>query len=209
MDTPALSALVLAGGEARRLGGAKRHLQVGGRSLLARSLDAAGEVADEVLLMPGERPLPVPPSARCIADRPGSPGPLGALAAGLEAARHDWCLLLPCDMPFVDPAVVRRLLAVASRDDADAVVVRSEHGREPFHALYHRRALPTVLRRLEAGERSLKGLLDELTVHELSRAALVASDPAARFLCNVNTPEDLARARDMARIRPETEEILK
>jgi molybdopterin-guanine dinucleotide biosynthesis protein A len=209
VDTPALTALVLAGGEARRLGGAKRHLQVGGRSLLARSLDAAGEVAEEVLLLPGARPLPLPQTARCIPDRPGAPGPLGALAAGLDAARHDWCLLLPCDMPFIDPAVVRRLLAIAARGDADAVVVCSEHGREPFHALYHRGALPTVLCRLDDGERSLKGLLDELTVHEVTRDAFVANDPGARFLCNVNTPEDLARARGLAEpvIEPATEEV--
>jgi molybdopterin-guanine dinucleotide biosynthesis protein A len=191
---------VLAGGEARRLGGAKRHLEVGGRSLLARSLDAAVEVADEVLLLPGTRPLPAPPphTVRCIADRPDSAGPLGALAAGLAAARHEWCLLLPCDMPFVDPAVVRRLLAVASADAVDAVVVRSEHGREPFHALYHRRALPVVLSRLAEGERSLKSLLDELSVHEVPRDDFVASDPGARFLCNVNTPADLVRARGLA-----------
>jgi molybdopterin-guanine dinucleotide biosynthesis protein A len=193
----------LAGGAARRLGGAKRHLQVGGRSLLSRSLDAAAEVADEVLLMPGTRPLPasVASGVRCLADQSGEQGPLGALVAGLGAARHDWCLLLPCDMPFVDPAVVRCLADVASRDEVDAVLVASDHGREPFGALYHRRALPVATRYLAEGGRSLQGLLDLLAVHELASAAF-----ASRYLFNVNTPDDLAEARAMA--APEIAEIL-
>lgn len=182
------------------MGGAKSHLQVGGQTLLARSLTAAAAVSEDVLLLPGKRSLPLTPSddTRCIADRPGSPGPLGALAAGLEAARNEWCLLLPCDMPFVDPVVVRRLADIASRGVADAVVVRSAQGREPFLALYNRRILSTVLGHVKAGGRSLLGLLDALAVLEVSHTEFAAHDPCRRFLCNVNTPQDLARARAQA-----------
>jgi molybdopterin-guanine dinucleotide biosynthesis protein A len=191
----AFTALVLAGGAASRLGGAKESLQVGGRGLLQRSLDVARQAAAEVLLLPGARGVPeaLVAGVRLVPDAPGAPGPLGALVAGLRAARHDWCLLLPCDMPFLHAAGALALWQRAQRSGAAAVVIRTDDGLQPFFAFYHRRVLDAVPGPGTRGDLSLHGLLaavpcDEVPVRELPEAGPM-------LFLNVNTPADLARAQ--------------
>jgi molybdopterin-guanine dinucleotide biosynthesis protein A len=201
---PSISALVLAGGAARRLGGSKCELDVGGRALLARSLGAALAASDDVLLLPGSRQLSfgsdVFPGAgpdarlRCVPDLPDGEGPLAALGAGLEAARHGWCLALACDLPFVSAALIERLRAEAL-PGWDAVAVATDEGLQPFPALYGTHLAPTIRARLRAGRRSLRGLLDAIAVRTLQAADLAALDPGLRSFVNVNTPADLAQAR--------------
>src|SRR3954453_8560212 len=96
-------AIVLAGGRARRLGGApKPQLTVGGRRLLDHVLDAVPDAAHVVVVGPeqaAERPV-----VWCQEAPPGG-GPVGALAAGLPRTSADVVVLLAADLPWVAPAV--------------------------------------------------------------------------------------------------------
>lgn len=190
---------ILAGGRARRMGGAdKPLLEVGGRPMLAAAHAALAAHLDEVVVLGGSpRPgLPGLPGLRVIADRrPDAPGPLAGLeAALLELAarprpRPEAVVLLGGDMPFVSAALVERLLA--SAPGAAAVCFESEHGLEPLCARYALSLLPRVSARLDAGIRPLRALLEEAGAVRLP----VVSDDERRALANVNTPEDLAAAR--------------
>lgn len=191
---PRVTALVLAGGAASRMGGSKAELRVGDRGLLEHSLAVADAVVDEVLLLPGARALPdCAAGRRLVADWPGS-GPLAALGAGLEAARHPWCLLLPCDMPGLSADVARRLIERAALAEQDIVAVRSEAGWEPFLAVYRSTLVGQVRAELDAGRRSLAGLLERSATLAVESDSLRDVDPALRCLHNVNTPADLAAA---------------
>jgi len=199
---PALTALVLAGGAARRMGGTKADQPFGGRTLLDCSLALAGAVADETVLLAADRRASLAgwPRVRAVPDLPEGSGPLRGLAAGMSAAAHDWCLLLACDMPLLSPATVRLLLdeAPLCAPGDDGVMFASEAGWQPFPALLRRRALPAVLRRLQARDHSLQALADSLTLRRVDLALLRRIDPALRTLCNVNTPLDLSSARELA-----------
>jgi len=191
-----LSVVVLAGGRARRLGGRKADLVVGGRSLLGRVLDAARSLSDDVLLLPGDRDVLATDGVRVVPEGVAGRGPLAALGAGLAAARHEWSLLLPCDAPQPSAAVARALLRRARSSLRPAVVVRDGDGRlQPFHGLYHRLLAPEVDAHLSAGGRSLLGFLDAWGPEVVPAAELTALDAGRRFLIDVNTPADLARAR--------------
>ena len=196
--SPDLSVLVLAGGDARRLGGRKAERLVRGRRLVDPALELAARVSDDVLLLGRGRELPAP-GTRAVDDAPGLTGPLAGLAAGLDAARHDWCLLLPCDLPDPSAAVVDRLRSARdAHPDARAVVVRSDDLAQPFHGLYRTnvadRARTLGARRGRQG--SLRALLDDLRasghLHEVPLATLGA-DADGRFLRDVDTPAELAR----------------
>lgn len=200
-DRPALSALVLAGGAGRRLGGRKDGVLVGGVPLLKRSLAVAVSVSDDVILLPGVHLLPASSLVRVAADEPGAPGPLGALLGGLRAARHEASLLLPCDMPFARPDVVARLARRAT-GHALAVVVVGPRGREPFHAVWRRQAADVVREVVARGGRSLQEVLDELAVRgalsEVPAAEMQDLDPELAFLVNVNAAGDLSAANERA-----------
>jgi len=204
-----LSVIVLAGGDARRLGGRKADRHVAPRQrLMDPALELAAELSDDVLLLDRTRSLPAPGTRR-VADLPDVPGPLGGLGAGLAAARHDWCLLLPCDLPRPDRRVVDALLADLAGDATsafDAAVVTDDARRQPFHGLYHRRLLETVTELasgpLETHERrSLTALLERCArrgrLLERPLDTLGAAADGA-FLQDVDTPADLATARRLA-----------
>jgi len=193
---PTLTGLLLAGGQARRLGGHKATVSVGGQSLLERAADLAQACCDEVLLLAGERELSLP-GVRRLPDLPGVGGPLAGLAAGLEEAGHGWCLLLSCDQPFLSEDHVTWLKGCLAGADSQplAVVFQDDHGLQPFCGLYHRDLLPILRARLADGERSLRGLLSKsphlsVSIDDLPDAL------ASACSFDVDTPADLARARE-------------
>lgn len=183
-----LSVLVLAGGEARRLDGMKAERPLGRRRLVDGVLDVARALSDDVLLASRDRRLPAPGTRR-IDDRAEWVGPLAGLAAGLAAARHAWCLLLPCDMPFASVEVVRRQ-AASRRPGDQAVAVHDGVRAQPFHALYARELLPVVERYYQRGGRSLLGVLEACGraggLRLVSTSGLGAHADG-RFLLDVNT----------------------
>ncbi|MFC0040991.1 molybdenum cofactor guanylyltransferase [Actinomadura rayongensis] len=180
-------AIVLAGGRARRLGGAdKPAARVGGRSLLAHVADAVGDAGRLVVVGPAR---PDVPHARAVREDPPGSGPVPALRAGLAALPDaTWLALLAADLPFLRPAHLAALLAAAGRTGAGAVLVDAD-GREQWLAgCWHAPTLRTALGAYDGA--SLRGLLGPL------RPAPVRLPADARppwFDCD--TPEDLTRAR--------------
>jgi len=184
------------------MGGAKLEQPFGGRTLLDCSLALATAVADETLLLAADREVSLAgwERVRRVPDLPEGSGPLRGLAAGMSAARHEWCLLLACDMPLLTPATVRLLLdhALACAPREDGVMFASAAGWQPFPALLRRQALSAVLRQLQARDRSLQALAAALVLRRVDLAEVRGIDPELRTLCNVNTPLDLNSAREFA-----------
>jgi molybdenum cofactor guanylyltransferase len=170
-----LTGVLLVGGASRRFGGPKALAIFEGETLAARAWRVLGEACDERLAV-GKRadalelPFPV------VDDGSGVRAPIAGLVAGLRAAAHDVCLVVPVDMPLLTGAALERL-AEACRD---AAVPRTG----PLPGAYRKSALPVLERRLRAGDLTLAAALDELD------AATV--DLNEQLLANVNTRADLA-----------------
>jgi molybdopterin-guanine dinucleotide biosynthesis protein A len=125
-----------------------------------------------------------------VADRFPGCGPLAGIHAALLASRHPHVFVAACDMPGLDPDVIRFLLARIGT--ADAVVPCWEGDVEPLHAVYAARCLPAIEASLRAGRHALRDFLAGARVDWVSEAELRAVRGAARSLTNVNTPEELA-----------------
>jgi molybdenum cofactor guanylyltransferase len=191
------AAAILAGGRARRMGGAwKGGLEVGGRAIVEREVAALARVCGEILLVAGERAVEAPAPARLVIDRAPGLGPLAGIDAALAATRADALLVVGCDLPFLD----ERLLALVrdAAPDADAVMPRVGGRPQALHARYARSIAPAIAERLKRGELRLLELVASLRVHFLDEDELRAIDPALRGLTNVNTPDELAAARRAA-----------
>jgi molybdopterin-guanine dinucleotide biosynthesis protein A len=190
----AFDAVVLAGGAARRLGGAdKPALRVGGRALLDRVLAACTGAATTVVVA-GRRPT-VRPVVWAREEPPGA-GPLAALDAGLRRTTAESVVVLSGDLPFLGRETVRRLLTTLRERDAEGAVLTDRDGRDqPLVAAYRSEPLRRELALLAAEHGSLSGLPLRLLTTELELTRI--SDPVASFDCD--TWEDVAAAR--ARIR--------
>jgi molybdopterin-guanine dinucleotide biosynthesis protein A len=194
---PPYAAIVLAGGAATRLGGVdKPAVDVGGRTLLARTLDAVRGAASIVVVGP-ERALPA--DVRRVQEDPPGGGPVAAVAAGLRAqladdvqAATDVVVVLACDMPFVDVAALERLVReLAERPDLGSVVYVDADGRRQYLAAAYRRAelLDAVAAVGDPHGASMRAVTASLTVAE------IAAHPDLALDCD--TWQDVERTRQI------------
>ncbi|MFD9405689.1 NTP transferase domain-containing protein [Streptomyces sp. NPDC059989] len=192
-------AIVLAGGAARRLGGAdKPALSVGGRALLDRVLDACAD-AGTTVVVGGRRATARP--VRWAREEPPGGGPVAALDAGLRQTTAELVLVLSADLPFLDRDTVRALLdgvaAPLAPSAPDGALLRDPDGKDqPLVAAYRAEPLRREIALLATEHGRLTGLpLRSLTAElDLRR---IEAQPLASFDCD--TWDDLAAAR--ARIR--------
>jgi molybdopterin-guanine dinucleotide biosynthesis protein A len=187
------TAAILAGGQARRLGGIdKSRLVIGGRSILERQIAVLTELTASLLIVTGE-PLPVDiPQATVVHDRIGGAGALGGIYTALLEASHEQVLVIGCDMPFLDGPFLTYLMEQGK--NADAAIPRDGRGHHPLCASYSRRIAGHLAARIDRGELSVRDALRGVAMRELGPDELAPFDPAGRLLININTPEDYARA---------------
>jgi molybdopterin-guanine dinucleotide biosynthesis protein A len=146
---------VLAGGQARRLGGIDKALLVHeGRPLAERTIAALGDGYAQVLLShnrTGELPVQV----RRVADlRPGFPGPLAGIEALLAASSAPWLLTVPVDLARIPEGLAERLAEAAA--PGQGVCAHDADGEQPLVALWPVPASRlAVAAALDAGERAV------------------------------------------------------
>ncbi|MEP7117587.1 MAG: molybdenum cofactor guanylyltransferase [Acidobacteriota bacterium] len=188
----AWSACILAGGRGRRLAGRIKPLvEVSGRSILARQIEAlAGLGVRPVLIAPD--PAPFAGLGLTVWEDAVAAGSLGALYTAVHRADTTHVLVLAGDMPFLSSAFLGALVGLAG--DHDAVVPRPRGRWQPLCALYHRRVAPRLRAAVDAGHWRVTEAVAALDVRTLDDADLAPFDPDGRLLLNVNTPDDYLRA---------------
>src|SRR6476659_4048976 len=144
-----VSAAILAGGRARRLGGVdKAALLLGGSRIIDRQLAILTGVSDEVLIVANDAARYAAFQLPVFPDLVPDAGALGGVYTALAAARHELVLVLACDLPFVTRELLDRLIADVD-GDVDAVVPRSARGLEPLCAVYRKVCAPALRARLD------------------------------------------------------------
>jgi molybdopterin-guanine dinucleotide biosynthesis protein A len=187
-------AVVLAGGVARRLGGAdKPGVRVGGRTLLDRVLTACADATVTVVVA---EPRPAVRPVIWAREEPPGAGPLAALDAGLRHTTAEYVVVLSADLPFLRERTVGHLLSSLTASRADGVLLTDADGRDqPLVAAYRAAAVRDGLAALADEATGLTGLPLRALTAGLSLARV--PDAVASFDCD--TWDDIATAR--ARIR--------
>lgn len=190
------SAAVLAGGRGRRLDGRTKALvDVRGRTPLARQVAALAPLGvTPRLIAPDVTPFAALPYD-VVADRVAA-GALGALYTAVVSSPTDYVLVLAADLPFVTTAFLAALLA--RRHDAQAVVPQPAGRWQPLCGVYHREVAAALRTRIDAGRWRVTEALDDLRVTAFTAADVAAFDPDGRLLLNLNTPDDLRLAIQLA-----------
>ena len=187
--------MLLAGGKSRRMGRDKLHLEVGRVPLLRRTCDALSARCAEVIVV-GGRASGLEGVRRISDERRGGLGPLAGMEAGLAAARNRLVFVAAGDMPFLPADLVGYLLERLEERGASAVVPRHRGRTHPLCAAYDREILPRVRSALDGGVRSVREFLADLDRVEYVENELRRFGAPDLFLMNVNSPEDLERARE-------------
>jgi molybdopterin-guanine dinucleotide biosynthesis protein A len=193
--------LVLAGGRSRRLGRAKGEIQFQGQSLAERAAHALWPLSASVLVSVGPgADNPTPGFATIEDESPAGRGPLAGIDAGFRATGDADLLVLACDYPLVETALMRSITEAPAAGD-DVVIVSDCGGRDhPLVALWRRRTAATVAAALERGHLKVRALLAEFEVKRVGPEQLPGVD-LDRLLFNLNWPGELEEL-DMAQATP-------
>jgi molybdenum cofactor guanylyltransferase len=188
-----VTGVVQAGGKSTRMGGQPKALiPLGGRSIVERVVGALTPVVDDLLIVTNTPELYAFLGLPMVADVYPDHGSLGGIYSGLRAAGQI-AFTVACDMPFLHPEIIR--LVVARAGEGDVVIPRVGEQLETMHAAYGKACLPPIEERLRAGRLKIVGFFDRVRVVEIGEAEVARfRDPAVAFM-NVNTPDELERAR--------------
>jgi len=201
-----VSAAILVGGAATRMGGVpKALLDVCGQSILDWLHEVLSPRFTDILLVAKE---PEPYRGICDQDQtkvlrlaldelPGRSS-LTGIQTALANAQTQHVFLTACDTPFLRPALLDALLAHLRPED-DVVLPRKPDGYfEPLCALYSRRCLPHITAQLARGDHKIIRFFDQVRVNPLPVATLLQADPDLLSFKNANTPEELRSLRQTA-----------
>ncbi|HAT1545624.1 molybdenum cofactor guanylyltransferase MobA [Aeromonas hydrophila] len=182
-----VSAVVLAGGRATRMGGAdKGWVELAGRPLIDHVLDRLRPQVDEILINANRSQARYQALAPVIGDdSPDYLGPLAGMQAGLAAARHDWVLFVPCDGPALPRDLMARFRA-ALTPQTELVVAHDGDWLQPVVALLHKSLLPSLSAALAEGERKI-----DIWFARHQMAVVSFADQPDAFI-NLNSPDELA-----------------
>lgn len=203
MGSSGATGVILAGGKSSRLGRDKALLPwptgSSETTLLHHVHTVMASVCADVIVVGNRTDLA---GYRVVPDISPVGSSLTGLVSGMQAARTSLVLAVACDMPFLNGRLLRALIELATEEwDAVAPALRDEP--ETLHTVYHRRCLPTATRMLRAGDLRLARLLERLRVRAVSSHEVFALDPDLASCSNINTPEELAQARQRACSRVE------
>jgi molybdopterin-guanine dinucleotide biosynthesis protein A len=193
-----ISAIVLAGGQSRRMGQDKRFLKLNGEILLRRVLRVLEPMFSDILLVAaGPAPELDDLGHPVVADLIPGCASLGGVYSGLAGARHSRVFVVACDMPLLNAEVVRHMALVHA--EADIVMAKLAVGLQPTHAVYSKACLPHLEEMARGGHLKLQDLLQRqvLTTRILPEEDLRRLDPDFLSFFNVNTPADLELARKL------------
>lgn len=192
MSNPQMTAAILAGGRNRRLAQDKALLPLGDKPMIMHAAERARRMTEDIVIVaPEAQPyknfgIPVE------VDRHQGIGALAGLETALLNLSRECLLLLACDMPFVEPAVVQLLL-----DEWDpkyqAVAFRIDGIVHTMPALYRRDALFAVERLLARREYEIHRVFQEMRIKEVGEEKLLRVDPDMKSFVNLNTLEAYKR----------------
>lgn len=189
-------AIVLCGGQSRRMGTAKADLPFGPERMLQRVVRLVGEAVDRVVVVaaPGQVLPPLPDDILRAEDRRPGRGPLEGLRAGLEALppEVEAAYATSCDVPLLLPDFVRRLFELLGHCDVAVPVTEGFH--HPLAAVYRRTALPAMESLLSADRLRPVFLFEAVATRRVRAEELVGVDPQLRTLRNCNHPEEYLAA---------------
>jgi molybdopterin-guanine dinucleotide biosynthesis protein A len=195
-----LSVVVQAGGESRRMGQDKALVAFLGRPLIQSVIERLAPLADEVLITTNRPEDYEFLGYSLFQDLIPGRGALGGLYTALSAARQPLVAVVACDMPFVSAQLLEAQRELLVSANYDAVIPRTEGGTEPFHAVYRRLAcIPAIQEAINGDKWRVDAWYSKTKVYLMPPQETAQYDPQGLSFWNVNTPEELLQAEEIAR----------
>jgi len=184
------TAIIMAGGDSRRMGTDKANVTLGDKTLLQTVTATMRQLFPQVIISVRQPRADIDLPQVC--DEQPDGGPLAGLVASLGQITTPWAFMVACDMPFVVPEVVELLAGHRLKHQAVVPVV---HGHpQPLAAFYAANCLALLRASLAVQQKGLRGVLKQLDVRYVDEAEMLKADPQLRSFFDLDTPQDVALA---------------
>lgn len=190
-----LSAAILTGGEASRMGGVNKALAlVGDISVFQRQYFVISKIFDQIIICGKEEnygiTLPIFPDFEI------GNGPVSGIYSALSNSNSDYVFISSCDMPFIDSCLIMEMIEIVINNNYDIVIPKHDLGIEPLHAFYSTRLTNLFKKQLDEKEYRIRKNFENLNIHYFD--VNLRYNPDVVFM-NINTQEDLKKANDYER----------
>jgi len=179
------SGIILAGGEAKRMGGVPKHLLwVKGRRIIERVLDVMRLFFDEILIVANKKEPMLYLGVRVEEDIIKGQGPLGGIYTGLKLMSKEKGFFVASDMPFLDEGLVGKLIKGA--ENSICTIPVGSRGIEPLCGVYSQGMIGEIETMIACGNLSVKALIKNSSCNYVK-----LEENEYLSLTNINKPEDL------------------
>ena len=200
----ALTVAIMAGGKSSRMGTDKSFVPLLGKPMIEHILEQVSGLDQDETILITNRPqeydhLVVPMFGDVLPEK----GSLGGIYTAIRSSRGEYTFVIACDMPFINPALMRYMITLRTEQGGpyDVIVPRVEGHPQGLHAIYGKACLEPIRSRLDANRLKVIGFYDQVRVRYLDPVEYARLDPDGLALHNINTPEELETARQLARLK--------
>ena len=183
-----LTALILAGGRARRMQGQDKGLLIlNGKSMIELILRQLAPQCENILINANRNLTEYRQYGYTVVpdQHPDFLGPLAGMYSGLSHTTTDWMITVPCDGPILAADYCQRMMAAATGSASKITVARLQDRIQPVYALLHRSLTDSLAACLHSGERKIDRWYQQ---HDFCRVDF-ADNPD--MFENINTPDQL------------------
>jgi molybdenum cofactor guanylyltransferase len=200
LEPQQVGGIILCGGQSKRMGRPKAWLPFGSETMLERVVRLLGQLVRPIAVVaaPGQDVPPLPADVVIVRDEEKGRGPMQGLAAGLSTLRDrvQAAYLSSCDVPFLRPSFVRRVIDLLGESSICVPFVNGFH--HPLAAVYRVTIFDSVTRLLAENRLRPVFLFESAPTRIVEARELIDVDPDLQSLRNLNTPEEYEQAlRDL------------
>jgi molybdopterin-guanine dinucleotide biosynthesis protein A len=192
-----VTGIVLAGGKSSRLGREKALERVGKQRLIEKVVSSLSPISQEVFVVTSQEQFDnidsIHLKARTLVDLYPGKAAFGGIYTGLASANNLYGLVVACDMPFLNSALLSYLVELAS--GFDIVIPKVNDKIEPLHAVYSKNCLAIIKQLLDKGIFQMLQLLDLVKTRYVCENEIDKYDPENLSFFNINTQDDLLKAK--------------
>lgn len=189
-------ATILSGGNNRRMLRDKAFLQIGQKTIIEREIEVLSTLFSRIVVVTNAPENHAHLAAELVPDLVPGKGPLGGIYSGLIASKDEYSFVVGCDLPFLNAGLISYM--IEAKNGYDAVVPKLSRFVEPLHAVYSRHCLMPIKRQLNRNELKIQSFFHEAKVRYIRESDIKRYDPKGIAFLNVNTEDDLKKARLVA-----------
>ncbi|MEW5805753.1 MAG: molybdenum cofactor guanylyltransferase [Acidobacteriota bacterium] len=195
-----ITGIILAGGKSRRMGRDKGLMELGGRKIVERIIDALIPSVSEILIITDRTDDYSFLNHPILEDLHKGKGPLAGIYTGLLNSRTDGNFIAGCDYPLLEPDFVRRVIEIfehsLSSEGFEILIPEVDGKIHPLCSIYRRRCLASIKDNLQRGDLRVQSLCRKAKTHFIKGSELAGLD-IERNLFNLNRPEELAKLMEL------------